>query len=159
MIFYPYVLKSMVLYYAVRVGRKPGIYNTWNAAKGQVAGFSGAIFKKFPTIEQANQFLKENDEMPPENIKANHTSRISKVDIFSSHQINNSSNDPIIMYTDGCCLGNNFVYENLCPAGWGVVIVQNDQTGTLRISNELYGDVILDKDSPYYLGAIVGNQY
>ena len=38
-------------FYAVKKGRKPGIYQTWNEAKSQVSGFKGAIFNKvFPKI-------------------------------------------------------------------------------------------------------------
>lgn len=34
-------------YYAVRVGRKPGVYETWAECQAQTKGFSGAEFKSF----------------------------------------------------------------------------------------------------------------
>lgn len=44
-------------YYAVRVGRKPGIYHTWAECKEQVHEFSGAKFKKFINEEDAYAFV------------------------------------------------------------------------------------------------------
>ena len=44
-------------YYAVKVGRATGIYNTWEACKKQVDGYGGAKYKSFPTLEEANEYL------------------------------------------------------------------------------------------------------
>lgn len=43
--------------YAVAKGRKPGIYNTWDECQKQVSGFCGAKYKKFDTVQQAEEFL------------------------------------------------------------------------------------------------------
>ncbi len=45
-------------YYAVRKGKTPGIYNTWEECRLQVIGYKGAEYKKFPTIDQAREFIK-----------------------------------------------------------------------------------------------------
>ncbi len=44
-------------FYAVKVGTKPGVYETWNDCKAQVKGVSGAVYKSFPTKSQALDFL------------------------------------------------------------------------------------------------------
>lgn len=44
-------------FYAVRVGRVPGIYQTWTEAEANVKSFPGAEFKSFPSLEEAEQFL------------------------------------------------------------------------------------------------------
>lgn len=44
-------------YYAVRVGKVPGIYLTWNDCKAMVDGYAGAKYKSFPTIAEAEAFL------------------------------------------------------------------------------------------------------
>ena len=44
-------------YYVVKHGRKPGIYNSWNECQQQVSGFSSPVFRKFNTLETAQQFL------------------------------------------------------------------------------------------------------
>lgn len=43
-------------FYAVQSGRVPGVYLTWEECKKQVDGFSGAVFKSFPTKEEAERF-------------------------------------------------------------------------------------------------------
>lgn len=43
--------------YAVKAGRKPGIYNTWDEAKAQVDGFAGAKYKGFTSIAEAEAFM------------------------------------------------------------------------------------------------------
>ena len=44
-------------YYAVKVGKVPGIYLTWDECSSQVIGFKGAKYKSFPTIEEAQAFI------------------------------------------------------------------------------------------------------
>ncbi|MBZ2174615.1 ribonuclease H family protein [Schnuerera sp. xch1] len=48
-------------YYAVKEGKEIGIYNTWTECELQVKGYSGAIYKKFSTYEEALNFIN-NDE-------------------------------------------------------------------------------------------------
>ena len=44
-------------YYAVRVGRTPGIYMNWNDCKAQIDGFSGAVYKSFASVTEADAFI------------------------------------------------------------------------------------------------------
>lgn len=44
-------------YYAVKCGRTPGIYRTWNECKKMVTGYPGAVYKGFMTLEEAEAFL------------------------------------------------------------------------------------------------------
>lgn len=44
-------------YYAVRAGRKTGVFETWDECKAQVTGFSGASYKGFPTRQEAEAFV------------------------------------------------------------------------------------------------------
>lgn len=44
-------------YYAVKVGATPGIYTTWDETQAQVSGFTGAIFKSFKSLEDAQAFM------------------------------------------------------------------------------------------------------
>ena len=44
-------------FYAVKNGRKPGIYKTWAACQKQVQGFAGALFKGFVTCAEAEAYL------------------------------------------------------------------------------------------------------
>ncbi|GKU01770.1 rnase h protein [Fusarium langsethiae] len=46
-------------YYAVAVGSKPGIYNTWVEASPCIQGAPGAKHKKFDTLEGAENFIRQ----------------------------------------------------------------------------------------------------
>ncbi len=47
----------MSKYYAVAIGRKPGIYTNWPEAQKQVMKFKNAKYKSFATKEEAEAFL------------------------------------------------------------------------------------------------------
>lgn len=47
----------MSKFYAVKEGRKPGIYNTWAECEEQVKGYAGADYKKFNNEEDARLFV------------------------------------------------------------------------------------------------------
>ena len=49
-------------YYAVKTGRSSGIYSTWDECKAQTDGVSGAEYKAFFSLEEAEQYLRETDE-------------------------------------------------------------------------------------------------
>ena len=44
-------------FYAVRVGRTPGIYGSWDDCKAQVDGVKGAEYKSFKTAAEAAAFM------------------------------------------------------------------------------------------------------
>lgn len=44
-------------YYAVKKGKVPGIYLSWNDCKAMVDGYPGAVYKSFKTIEEAEKFV------------------------------------------------------------------------------------------------------
>lgn len=45
-------------YYAVKVGKVPGIYFTWDACKAMVDGYPGAKYKSFPSLAEAEAFIQ-----------------------------------------------------------------------------------------------------
>ena len=49
------VMKPKV--YAVAHGHSPGIYTTWAECKAQTHAFSGAVFKSFPSVPEAQAYL------------------------------------------------------------------------------------------------------
>lgn len=48
-------------YYAVKIGKVPGIYDSWEECQANVSGVSGAIFKSFRSLEEAENFLNEDN--------------------------------------------------------------------------------------------------
>lgn len=49
----------METFYAVPVGRNPGVYTTWVETQRQVSGFPCAVFKKFYSYEEAQRYVDE----------------------------------------------------------------------------------------------------
>ncbi len=96
-------------YYAVVRGRKPGIYKEWygeNGAEIQIMGFSNALYKSFPTIEDAEKWLI-HPEIPPAEKKLQPEPKPPENPVTSE----------VLIYTDGACIGNPG------PGGYGVVLL------------------------------------
>ncbi|KAJ1925492.1 Ribonuclease H1 [Coemansia sp. S142-1] len=64
-------------YYAVRVGRKAGIYRTWDECKAEVNAYPGAIFKKFKDLNEAQTFA--GPQAPLSSATSEHTSAPGRV--------------------------------------------------------------------------------
>jgi len=109
---------SKTKYYAVAVGRKPGIYRQWFGEAGaqvQVIGFQGAVYKGFATREEAQAFMVR----PPRGQKpvaAGNRCRKKAPAAVTPPVQNASDGDRIVVYTDGSSLGNPG------PGGYGVLI-------------------------------------
>lgn len=98
-------------FYAVKVGKQPGIYKTWDECKEQVSGFSGAVYKGFLTKKEAEEFLSGKYAV---NAGVNTGSSVEDVDV--------------IIYVDGSFDADTGVY------GYGFVAIFKD--GTIK---EFYG--------------------
>ena len=76
-------------FYAVRKGRKPGIYSTWSECEAQVKGFPKAEYKSFRQRTDAESYLQGNEVSNPQK-KA------------SSSAVQSGWKDPdILLFTDG----------------------------------------------------------
>ena len=49
-------------YYAVKIGRSTGIFDTWEDCKKEIEGYSGAIYKSFSNYEDAERFLNGDEK-------------------------------------------------------------------------------------------------
>lgn len=94
-------------YYAVRKGRKPGVYSSWAECKAQVDHFPGPIYKKFATEEEAWSFVgssaptqanpKENNSFKKDgfdfNVSGKGKARAEKLAIVEASMLSMSEND------------------------------------------------------------------
>ena len=106
--------KKTKKYYAVAVGRKPGIYEKWfgeDGAEIQVRGFPKARFKGFATHTEAKAFINEHTKIDSESVSNTRFAKPAK-----SYKVPPQGRR-IMMYTDGGCLNNPG------PGGYGVVII------------------------------------
>ena len=117
-------------YYAVKNGRKVGLFDTWDECRGNVIGYPNSEYKKFITKEEAEEYLG----IQKSTVKARATVGFSPLsDRFadsSSVESKMSDNDWLnvglsltdtscVIYVDGSFNTTNSVY------GYGVVIYTN----------------------------------
>jgi len=50
-------------FYVVWIGLNPGIYDSWEECRNQVEGWKGAVYKGFPTREEADEALMSPPEL------------------------------------------------------------------------------------------------
>jgi ribonuclease HI len=130
-------------FYAIAVGRKPGIYTIWPEAEAQVKGFPQAKFKGFTTREEAENWMKEGRDRPRQAAKWNKTGKSPIADI--------QSKDKVEIYTDGGALNNPG------PGGYGVVQnyagIRKELTGGYRLTTnnrmELMGCIVALRQLEY----------
>lgn len=97
-------------YYAVRVGKHPGIYGTWDECNAEVNGYPGAQFKKFKTEEEAKAFIdfknakKSTKNADSKSVKNNTTSFDSQKEISELsdiYELIDNQNDVLVAFVDG----------------------------------------------------------
>ena len=104
-------------YYAVKQGVKPGIYKTWAECEAQTKGFSGAQYKSFGSMAEAEKYM-----MGEESPASGETNTESKE---SAEQINNQVEDElrrlgeteVIAFVDGSYSSTEE------KSGFGVIII------------------------------------
>ena len=164
---------GMPFFYAVRGGPTPGVYASWDeACKHGAQGVHGVQQKKFASRAEADAFVR-NSPMPaaapvPASAQVPRPRPAQAAAAASSSSAATSSRGAagivageLACFTDGACKGNNHVALNVCPAGWGVAVVEGAEgdgaSGAGRLIVELFGPVGLDPASPHFLGAEVGS--
>ncbi|NUE97785.1 ribonuclease [Lactobacillus melliventris] len=83
-------------FYAVKKGRKPGVYRTWDEARKQVDGYSEAEFKSFSKITDATEYLDWDHETVQQVFQKDEDSlkeAIAKIQ-RESHKIKNNPSAP-----------------------------------------------------------------
>jgi len=98
--------------YAVANGRTRGIYTTWKECQQQVIGFSGAKYKKFATLLEAEDYLEAAAAAAPAAVGAEPP---PEVDYF--------------VYTDGACPGNG---RSTAAGGIGIYFAPGDPRNVSR---------------------------
>ena len=76
-------------FYAVRKGKKTGIFMTWDECKSQVQGYSAAEYKSFKTREEALEYL--NNEAVKTNIEKNVAKEPPNIYAFVDGSFNQST--------------------------------------------------------------------
>ena len=101
-------------FYAVKRGRKTGLYTVWAECAAQVKGFQGAVYKGFMTEEEARAWLGGADARTEQTRAAAEMAAPSAPDA------------DYIIHTDGSCLRN--------PGGAGgwAAVIETTATGAVE---------------------------
>lgn len=90
------LIDQKMKYYAVAKGRKVGIYNTWADCEAQVKGSCGALFKKFNTYKEAEDFIANSGKKSTTENKT--TSSVStKQDFWPDDVESNTADDALLL--------------------------------------------------------------
>lgn len=103
-------------FYAVRSGRKPGVYTTWDDCAAQVKGFSGAEYKRFATKPEAERYILGLDAPVSEDtpLDAAQTKTLDSVQNGSYAFVDGSFNAASGVYGYGgflVCKGKKYVLQ------------------------------------------------
>ncbi|MFP4033595.1 MAG: ribonuclease HI [Desulfococcaceae bacterium] len=110
-------------FYAVARGKNPGIYTRWfgpGGAHEQVNGFAGAVYKGFPTMEEAREFVKNPPLRKSRKKPSADGAKAPKSKETPPASPAEVEDRDVLIYTDGGALGNPG------PGGYGVVILEGD---------------------------------
>jgi caulimovirus viroplasmin len=111
-------------FYAVRVGKVPGVYQTWSQAKEQVEGFSGAEYKSFSTEEEAVKYMS--------NEKAQHgidlDNKVVDVNKKIESEIKKLQDGEVIAFVDG---SHSLDADGKEKYSFGVILVTNESEDSL----------------------------
>ena len=115
-----------MVYYAVQNGKTPGIFTDWIECKNSVCGFKGAIYKKFTSLIDANNFVNNTntDNTNTDNTNTDNTN----TDNTSTDNINTDNKIKI---------NNNTIYNNIKSSEYSDTINYN-VSGWTNINNTIY---------------------
>ena len=130
------------MYYAIKKGHQTGIFESWEICKKHIHQYSGAIFKKFKTKQEALNFLNDKQEV--------------------------ILNQDTYVYCDGSCIHNG---KPNAKAGIGIYFGENDPrnvsetingnsnnvaelSAMIRVYDYIKKDVTIVSDSKYALHCV-----
>ena len=90
--------------YAVAMGHKPGIYNSWEECKSQTHGFKKARYKSFLSLDEAKDYMRKNS------LHSNYTSDSTNetlTSIFKSFKSDPWSKEEELDFMKNCGYGKS----------------------------------------------------
>ena len=117
-------------FYAVKIGRKPGVYKQWSDCLKAVHGHKGAVFKMFTNEAEAQEFTQT--ALPPQVTQPDKPLRLHAPQTTAAYTV----------YFDGGSRGNGTKHS---VAGCGALVKDNHTGRTVAHAYE-------------YLGACTNNQ-
>mgnify|MGYP001775076475 FL=1 len=88
-------------FYAVRQGRKTGMFLTWDECKKQVMGYPGAIYKSFGTEAEAKEYLGIGSDDKNEKNAGENKSAVQNPETSGDIRAETANSDAVEIYVDG----------------------------------------------------------
>ena len=112
-------------FYAVAVGRVPGVYQDWASAQEQVTGVKGPKYKKFATKAEAEAFVRTGGTSLKKPDIGNRSAGKEPSAKKAKTSASTSSKTKVLrVHTDGSCLKNG---QMGALAGVGVFFGDGDE--------------------------------
>ena len=88
-------------FYAVRQGRKTGMFLTWDECKKQVMGYPGAIYKSFGTEAEVKEYLGIGSDDKNEKNAGENKSAVKNPETSGDIRAETANSDAVEIYVDG----------------------------------------------------------
>lgn len=115
---------AKIKFYAVRVGKTPGIYQTWSQAEEQVKGYSGAEYKSFSTEEEAIKYISGEEINETEQISENTSIINEKI----KQEIRSLQDGEVIAFVDVSYFKDT---DDIEKYSFGVLLITNESEDSL----------------------------
>lgn len=139
----------MSRFYAVKIGRQPGIYRSWNDCYKQVNKYSNALYKKFKTQKDAEEWLSDiKDFIIKKEEKLSNSDPFKNLYPSPKKRVNSMIDrkfykkmryERIVIYTDGACKKNGSQFE--C----GGIGIYFDDLDPRNVSEKITGNNITNQ--------------
>ena len=107
-------------YYAVKFGTKPGIYETWAECEVQTKGVSGAQYKSFGSLSDAEKYMSgAEDEIDVQNNGLESENTVEQINNQVEEELQNLKFGEVIAFVDGSYSSNDE------KSGFGVIIIDD----------------------------------
>lgn len=145
-------------FYAVARGRVTGVFSTWAECQKQVKGFNGAVFKKFDSRKDADNFVKGNGSIifaqlgitdtfvpPPKLHKQTTSTNTATSSPTTTTTITHDPSD-IVCFSDGSCLNNG---KKSAKAGYACVFPNHPKYTTYAHLNPTHEYAVTNNRAEY----------
>lgn len=106
-------------YYVVKCGVKPGIYETWAECEAQTKGFSGAQYKSFTSMAEAEKYFCGEESTIKETANLESTNTTEQINNQVEEELRGLAEDEVIAFVDGSYSSTEE------KSGFGVIIIDD----------------------------------
>ena len=106
-------------YYAVRCGKEPGIYETWAECEARTKGFSGAQYKSFESMAEAEKYMAGEEAIITSHASLENICSIEQINKQVENDLRRLGNGEVIAFVDGSYSSQEE------KSGFGVIIIDD----------------------------------